>query len=629
MSGAERAPGDAFCASSYDAGMPVLSATNISHAYGDEIILDGVSLSIEPGERVGMVGQNGAGKSTLLRIMAGLITPDSGQVVLQRGARAAYLQQDPTCVPGRTVKDEAETAFAELHALHEELHAVFDAMSEASGDELTRLMRRQEEIEHRIEAAGGLAIDHRIGEVLHGLGFCDEQFALPVEVLSGGQRSRLALARVLLEEPSVLLLDEPTNHLDIAGREWLERFLTNEYKGAVVVVSHDRYLLDRVVDRIVETEQGRLIEYPGNYEAFRKLRAERRLAQWRAYENQQTQFKREEAFIRKYKAGQRAKQARGRELRLQRMKDESTLERPTELARLRLSLPKAERSGELVVTARELSKGYEDENGKRKELFRDLALTIARGERWGIIGPNGAGKTTLVRTLLGQVEPDSGVARLGTKLSIGYYSQTHDDLDGERTIIEHLIRIVRAECPDQALSEQAARDLAGAFLFSGPEQDKTLDMLSGGERSRVMLAGLLASAKNLLVLDEPTNHLDISASERLEEALALPERGGGFEGTLIIISHDRAFLDATCDHLIVLDGKGGACVVPGSYRAWEQLRAKQAETANRTPSSARRSTKKAADSAEPKVETTKREKSRFSWMRLEQIEQRISELEQT
>ncbi|GAB4385965.1 MAG: ABC-F family ATP-binding cassette domain-containing protein [Phycisphaerales bacterium] len=604
--------------------MPVLAATNISHHYGDRAILDGVSLSIEPGERVGLVGRNGTGKSTLLRVLAGQLRPDAGQVVLQRGARAAYLVQDPEAVPGRTVKDQAESAFADLHAAHEELHRVFDAMAEADGDELQRLMRRQEEIERRIEAMGGLAIEHRIGQVLHGLGFSDDQFDLPVEVLSGGQRSRLALASILLQEPNVLLLDEPTNHLDIAGREWLEHFLRDEFKGAVVLVSHDRYLLDRVVHRIIETEQGRLIDYPGNYAAFRQRREERRLAQWRAYENQQAVFKREEEFIRKYKAGQRAKQARGRETRLERLKGESAIERPIELSTLRLSLPRAERSGDLVITARELSKGYQDEQGRHRMLFSDLTITIARGERWGIIGPNGAGKTTLVRTLLGQIEPDAGQVRLGTRLSIGYYSQMHEELNPSLTIVEYLQGIVRRECPGQAMSEQAARDLAGAFLFSGPEQDKTLDLLSGGERSRVMLAGLMASAKNLLILDEPTNHLDIPSSERLEAALSLPERGGGFDGTLIVISHDRAFLDATCDHLIVLDGRGGAQVFPGRYNEWESMRHRG------QPSASEPSPKPASPPAASPAsrQAASRARSRFSWMRLEQIEQRMNELEQ-
>jgi ATP-binding cassette, subfamily F, member 3 len=631
------------CLSVYDRTMPVLTVTNITHAYGDDLILDEVSLTIEPGERIGMVGRNGAGKSTLLKIMAGRLVPDDGLVTVQKGSRVSFLAQDPDSKPGQTLKGEAEAAFAEVHALHDELQGVFDAMGEASGDGLTRLMRKQEELERKIDAAGGVQIDHKVEEVLHGLGFVDEQFELPLEVLSGGQRSRLALARALLEEPSVLLLDEPTNHLDIAGREWLEKFLRTEFRGAVVLVSHDRYLLDNVVHRIIETEAARLIEYPGNYAAFRKLRAERQVAMMRAWENQQTTFKREEAFIRKYKAGQRAKQARGRELRLDRMKRDETLERPIELKALRLELPKAERAGELVITVRELSKWYDDDDGHRLTLFHDLTLTITRGERWGIIGPNGAGKTTLVNTMLHKIEPDAGTTKLGTKLAIGYYTQVHEGIDPERPVYQHLQRIVQKECEGQKLSEQAARDLAGAFLFSGGEQDKPMGILSGGERSRAVLAGLMASAKNLLILDEPTNHLDIPSSERLEEALALPEGGGTYDGTLIVISHDRAFLDATCDHLIVLDGQGGSKVFHGTYREWHRQHGGPTSATDqssgqcsgakdkRTGSNMGKIHARAQDSVNmPPVNQSKftepRKKSRFSWMRLEQLEARINEV---
>ena len=616
--------------------MPVLTATNISHAYGNDIVLDSVSLSVEPTERIGMVGRNGAGKSTLLKAIGGRLAQDSGAVSIQKGVRVAFLAQDPDVTPGRTLKDEAESAFEEVHALHDELHAVFDQMGEASGDELLKLMRQQEDLERKIDAAGGMQVDHKIEEVLHGLGFTDEQFDLDLTVLSGGQRSRLALAKALLEEPGVLLLDEPTNHLDIAGREWLEKFLRTEFRGAVILVSHDRYLLDNVVDRIIETEDARLIEYPGNYAAFRKLRTERRLAQARAYENQQTIFKREEAYIRKYKAGQRAKQARGRELKLDRMKRDESLERPVEMRALSLELPKADRAGELVVTARELSKWYDDpETGTRKKLFEDLTLTITRGERWGIIGPNGAGKTTLVKTLLGQVTPDTGMSKLGTKLSIGYYAQTHEGIDPDRPVYQHLQRIVQRECPGQQLSEQAARNLAGAFLFSGREQDKPMGVLSGGERSRVVLAGLMASAKNLMILDEPTNHLDIPSSERLEEALALPDRGGTYDGTLIVISHDRAFLDATCDHLIVLDGQGGSTVFHGTYKEWhEQAGRGPAAVAKfggtETPKTIRPNGTPPPPS-KPNAPSQanaddRKTKSRFSWMRLEQIESKMNEL---
>ncbi|MFN0132902.1 MAG: ATP-binding cassette domain-containing protein [Phycisphaerales bacterium] len=626
--------------------MPMLTAVNLRHNFGNDIILDGCSISIEPGERIGLVGRNGCGKSTLLKALSGLLNPDSGSVNVQRGCRVGYLHQDPILDPGETLRSSAESAFDELHRLHGEQHVLFDRMAEATakGDnaEVDRLLRLQAEAELKIEAAGGYAIDHKIDAVLHGLGFTDAQFDISTASLSGGQRGRLALARLLLEQPDALLLDEPTNHLDIDGRLWLEDFLTNEFRGAVLMVSHDRYLLDRVVARIVEVEQGRLIDYPGNYEAFRELRAERRTAMHRAYENQQTKFKQEEAYIRRYKAGQRAKQARGRATKLAREKEDSTLERPMELATIRLSIPKAERTGDIVVAARGLSKSYTNDDGTTKVLFSGLDAVIGRGERWGIIGPNGAGKTTLVRCLLGEVTPDAGTSKLGSNVMVGYYRQTHDGIDPEISVARYLQGIVLKECPGQALSEQAARDLAGAFLFSGSEQERAMGRLSGGERSRAVLAGLLASAKNLLILDEPTNHLDIPSAERLEDALSLPDDGGAYEGTLILISHDRALIDATCDHLLILDGAGHAEAFVGNYTDWqERLHARQAEARQREADEKRRredaerakrqteESKRRAESAKagPSVSALARLKTEQLESKIEKIETRIREID--
>jgi ATP-binding cassette, subfamily F, member 3 len=558
--------------------MPLLAATNIHVTFGDRIILDGVSMSMDSGERVGVVGRNGQGKTTLFKVMAGMHRADEGSVVMQRGCSAGYLHQDPNLDPNETLRGAAEQAFAKLHALHLDLNKLYHDMTEASerGDHegVEKILKATARVETEIEQAGGHAIDHKIDAVLHGLGFSDAQFNLPVNKLSGGQKGRLALAKLLLEEPDILLLDEPTNHLDIDGRLWLENFLTTEFKGAVLLISHDRYLLDAVVQRIVEVEQGRLIDYPGNYEAFREIRALRRLSQARAYENQATKFKQEQAFILRYKAGQRAKQARGRATRLERAKDDSTLERPMELAAFNIQLPKAPRTGDNVVSARGVSKKYPREDGTTKTLFHDLDLVINRGERWGIIGPNGAGKSTLVRCVLKQLEPDAGSIKHGSNLRIGYYSQLHEGLDREKPVYRYLQDVILKEAPEQAFSEQQARNLAGAFLFSGDEQQRDLGTLSGGERSRAVLAGLMASAKNLLILDEPTNHLDIPSAERLEMMLARPDedgKGGGlYEGTLILISHDRAIIDATCDHLLILDGEGGARMFLGGYSEWKE-----------------------------------------------------------
>ncbi len=619
--------------------MPVIAATNLHHAYGDRVILRGCSLSVEEGERIGVVGRNGAGKSTLIKSMGGLLTPDSGTIELQRGARLGYLHQDHDLNDDDTLREGAARAFELLGRLHTELEGVFEHMAEAEGDALEKLLKEQERLENRIEAAGGYAVDHQIDAVLHGLGFTDAQFGVKVRDLSGGQKARLALGKLLLEGPEVLLLDEPTNHLDLDGRIWLEEFLKDEFRGAVVMISHDRYLLDNVVTRICEVEHGRTIDYPGNYHAFRDIRAERRLSQLRAYEKQQTKWKSEEAFIRKYKAGQRAKQARGRESRLDRERDQQALERPMEMSTLRLEIPKAERSGDIVANARGLTKGYD-----AKRLFENVDISIARGERWGVIGPNGAGKSTFVRCLLGEQERDAGEVRLGANLVIGYFRQSHEGLDPELNVYRYLQKVIQSERPDAPMSEQQARNLAGAFLFSGREQEKQLGDLSGGERARAVMAGLLASGKNLLVLDEPTNHLDIPSAERLEESLALPvpatsespgKAGGPFDGTLLLISHDRALIDACCDHLIVFDGEGGTEIFDGNYTEWHRAHTlRQRESAQRDAAVRDREGREVKKQRQREHEA--REQSRkqkgpsanaLSRLKTDQIEKRIEEYE--
>jgi len=560
--------------------MPLLQAVNVKHAYGADIVLDGATLSVEPGERVGLVGRNGAGKSTLVKIIAGLMKPDSGDVQVARGRRVGHLRQDPDLNPTETVKAAAEGAFAALREAHKELEAIYDAMADAGEDELPKLYRQQERAEEKIHALGGYNVEHKVEAALHGLGFSDAQFDLTCDKLSGGQRARLALARLLLESPDLILLDEPTNHLDIAGREWLEEFLTSEFAGAVLMITHDRRMLDHTVTRIFELEQGRLIDYPANYTKFRELRRERRFTQLNAWKKQQDDFRRQEEYIRKYKTGQRAKEARGRQSKLDRAKI-GALEKPLELETFRFELPKAERPSEVIAVAREVTKSYAHARGElgedlgEKVLFDELTMQIQRGERWGIIGPNGAGKSTLVKCMLGEIDATSGSVKLGQSVKVGYFRQDAVGIDDEQTLTRCLHGLVKKDSGLE-MSEQRTRDLAGAFLFSGDEQEKLMGVLSGGERARVRLAALLASAKNVLVLDEPTNHLDIPGAERLEEALS---KEAGFDGTLILISHDRALIDAACDHLIVLDGAGGAEVFHGGYSAWRDTESNRAAAA--------------------------------------------------
>jgi len=612
--------------------MAIASVLNLRHGYGGNLVLDGATLSISDGEKIGLVGRNGCGKSTLMKALAGELKLDEGLVQINRAAKVGYLSQHPRLDFTKTLREEAATAFANLDAMKMSLDDVYDAMATADAAQLDQLFRKQEELEAKINRAGGYAVDHRIEATLHGLTFTDAEFDKPVSSLSGGQKARLGLAKLLLEEPDLLLLDEPTNHLDIDGRRWLETFLADEYDGAVVVVSHDRWLLDRVVTRIVEIERGAVREYPGNYEAFVNLRRERQLSEARVFEKQLDKIRAEEEYIRKYKAGQRAKQARGRETRLARFKQDELVERSAELDVMHLDLPAPPRVGDVVTSGEHLSKSF----GPRV-LFSDLTLTVKPGDRFGIIGPNGAGKTTLVRALLGDLEPDSGVLRRSPRLAVGWFRQTQDHLDLSMTVWEYLQSVIIGMDGSTTASEQQARDLAGAFLFSGREQDKVLQVLSGGERARVVLAGLVASAKNLLVLDEPTNHLDIPSAERLEQSLLDYGSGadeGGAGGAVLLITHDRALLEAVCERLVILDGHGKATIFEGRYseylakyppRATERVK----ELASTAKAPAKPAAKSGGNADRSKSDRTSAPsgKNPLAKLAVEELEKRIESIE--
>ena len=627
--------------------MSLVTLANLRFGHGTRLLLDGVSGSIHEGERVGLVGRNGCGKSTLFKLICGVLKPDDGEVQIARTVRIGYLEQDPKLPQDKTLRGAAAEAFASIEQLKTELEGVYERMGTAEPDELDKLMDRQVQLEGAIEAAGGYAIDHKIDAALHGLGFTDDDFDLPIKGLSGGQKARLGLARLLLSNPDLLLLDEPTNHLDIEGRRWLEDFLADEFKGSVVLISHDRWLLDRVVTRIIEIDRGVLREYPGNYAAFRELRVERMLTVERQHEKQQDKIRQEQAFIDRYKAGQRAKQARGRETRLERFKQDSLVEKHAEMGVMNLDLPDPPQMGDFAFVAENISKSFGD-----RVCFKNLTLSARPGDRIGIIGPNGAGKTTLVRTLLGDLEPDTGEIKRSPRLSVGWFRQTHDHLDKQVLAWEFLQNTIRSLEGSPRASEQEARNLAGAFLFTGEEQDKALGDLSGGERGRLVLASLIASAKNLLVLDEPTNHLDIPSAERLEEALdkfgdidkSRIGGKGGHGGVLLLISHDRALLDDVCEKLVILDGDGNARVFDGTYREWEaKVKAERSAAAERAKKPApqakpnpqqrpaakdgpRKDDARPVASAAPKVAAAPKAKGRFTSLPLEKIEARIADI---
>jgi ATP-binding cassette subfamily F protein 3 len=516
--------------------MSILTANGLTKSYGAQDVFWDVSLQIGRNDKVALIGPNGHGKSTLLRLLAGLDTPTAGRVHRARGLRIGYLPQHPDLASERTLYDEMLAAFTDLQAQQAELMELERAMADPARREWA--LARYGQVQTRFELAGGYTYESRIRRVLGGLGFQEEEHQCPVSHLSGGQKTRALLARLLLEEPDLFLLDEPTNYLDLAALEWLESYLI-EWPGSLVMVAHDRYFLDRVVGRVWELAFGRLEEYPGNYSRYVELRAERMIRRLAEYQAQQEHIQRTEEFIRRYKAGQRYREARGRQRRLNRLE---RLERPRELQTMRLSMQATSRSGDLVLTARGLVVGHRADSGDLR-LFSCPDLDLRRGERAALIGPNGSGKTTFVFTILGRIPPLAGEVRLGASLRVGYLPQAagEDGLDPSRTILDEILDV-------ENLPLEKARGFLGRFLFTGDEVFKCIADLSGGERMRVALAKLTLARPNFLVLDEPTTHLDIASQEVLQEVIL------EFDGTILFVSHDRYLIEALATQVWAIEG---------------------------------------------------------------------------
>ncbi len=534
--------------------MPVLSVSQLGKSFGAERIFAHVSFKIDEHDRIGLVGPNGAGKSTLLNILAGLEEAEEGTLSRARNLRVGYLTQHVDFQPENTLREEMLTVFERVRAWERELSelAVRLATPEAQADQRLheQLLARYADLQHQLEHGGGYTYENKVEQVLDGLGFTREQQAAPVMFLSGGQRTRASLGKLLLQEPDLLLMDEPTNHLDLEALEWLESYL-NSWSGAMVIVAHDRYFLDKVVSRTIELAFGRIEEYPGNYSAYLKLREERMERRLREYEAQQAHIAHTEEFIRRYKAGQRSREARGRQKLLDRLE---RVERPQDFAEMHFEFNSVIDSGQTVLSTQKLVAGYPArEPGEAPTLLARVAdLELLRGDRVGLLGPNGAGKTTLLRTIIGELAPLSGSVSLGHNVRIGYYSQTHAGLDFERTVIDEIRHI-------SPLSEEGARSFLGRFLFSGDDVFKQIGSLSGGERSRVALAKLTIQGSNFLILDEPTNHLDLQSRQFLEEVL------GEFEGTLLFVSHDRYFVDSLATKVWVIEESGVLIPYQGNY----------------------------------------------------------------
>ncbi|HYP27500.1 MAG TPA: ABC-F family ATP-binding cassette domain-containing protein [Blastocatellia bacterium] len=542
---------------------------DVHKSYGAHDVLYGATFQINPGERVGLVGRNGAGKTTVFRLVAGREEPDRGQVILLRGLRLGVLEQQPTFSGEKSVRGEALSVFTELARMEEEIGRLEHLMGELSGKELDETMHSYSDLQHSYELNGGFTYHARAESVLVGLGFKSEDLHRPADQLSGGQKARLALAKLLLSEPDVLLLDEPTNHLDVNAVEWLEDFLS-EYKSAFVIISHDRFLLDRTCSRIVEVSGGRANTYTGNYSAYVRQREERRLAQAREYEQQQEMIARTEDFIRRNIAGQKTKQAKSRRKMLEKLdRVESVREESTS----NFGLQSIARAGDNVLAVSDLSVGY-----NTTKLASGISFLLRRSERLGIIGPNGSGKTTFLKTIVGDLDPLEGGLTWGANVDVSYFDQELSGLDYSATVIEEVAVAAPRATPGEL------RGYLARFLFTGDDIYKPVAALSGGEKSRVALAKLIYSRANVLVLDEPTNHLDIPSREALERALT------EYSGTIITVSHDRYFLDRIATEILHFEDRT-ATYHTGSYSDYYAVRHAKPQAVEEFPAKRRQPVK--------------------------------------
>ena len=516
----------------------ILACQNINKAFGDHQVLKNASFHVEEYEKTAVIGINGAGKSTLLKIIMGDLPADSGQVIIAKGKTIGYLAQHQDMASSHTIFDELLTVKQGILDLEARMRQAERDMKQAGGEKLQELMDSYARMSHEFEQQNGYAWKSEITGVLKGLGFTEEEFGKQVDTLSGGQKTRVALGKLLLSRPDIILLDEPTNHLDMDSITWLETFLMN-YQGAVVIVSHDRYFLNRVVTKIIEIDQGEVTTFTGNYTDYAQKKAQLREARMQAWLNQQKEIRHQEEVIAKLKSFNREKSIRRAESREKMLEKMDVLEKPTEAkADMRIELEPQTISGNDVLTVRGLSKAF-----PAQDLFSGLDFDIKRGERVALIGSNGTGKTTILKIINGVIPADAGEIRLGSRVHVGYYDQEHHVLHMEKTIFEE----ISDDYP--SLNNTAIRNVLAAFLFTGDDVFKRIGDLSGGERGRVSLAELMLSEANFLILDEPTNHLDIDSIEILEQAL------NRYTGTVLFVSHDRYFINAAATRILDLSGR--------------------------------------------------------------------------
>jgi ATPase subunit of ABC transporter with duplicated ATPase domains len=534
----------------------MISFSNIQKQYGKQLIFVDASFQLNPGEKVGLVGPNGAGKTTLFRMATGEELPDDGEVSVPKKLTIGYFRQDVEEMQGRSVLDEAIAGSGRIGGLHHELESLQRSMEDPEqADKLDKVLERFGEVQEEYEHLGGYTLEAQAREVLHGLGFKDDQIDGDVGALSGGWKMRVALARVLLGRPNVLLMDEPTNHLDLESIIWLEQFL-KAFEGTLLMTSHDREFMNRLVTKIAEIDGGEIIVYSGNYDFYERERAIREANQAAAFSRQQSMLAKEQRFIERFKT--HAAKAAQVQSRIKALDKIEKIELPKKRQVVKFDFREPPRSGDQVAVVENISKSY----GPRV-IYDGFSMHIRRGERWAVMGRNGAGKSTLLKMIAGASEPDSGSVRLGASLNMGYFSQQSlDVLDPNLTVIEQL----QQDFPKDGIG--SLRSLAGAFQFSGDDVDKKIRSLSGGEKSRLVIARMLFNPPNFLVLDEPTNHLDLATKEMLVVALKQ------FEGTMIFVSHDRMFLRGLGSRVLELGGESGTerepRVYPGSYVEYVQ-----------------------------------------------------------
>ena len=579
--------------------MIILSIQNLVKSFGVNVVLKDVNLTLQQGDRMGLVGVNGSGKSTLMKIIAGLDAPDGGQVSLSRGLRVGYLAQQGMTTPGNTVWSELEQVFEPVFRMEERLRALEHEMADAHDDAAAfeRLSREYDRLTSAFEDANGYGWKSAVAGVLTGLGFTGAQYGQPVESLSGGERTRLCLARLLLQRPDLLLLDEPTNHLDLETTQWLEGYLQS-YRGSVLVISHDRYFMDNVCTCMAELLMGTIEQYDGNYTRYMRQREERFESRMRAYELQQKEIERQQAIIARFRMFNREKSIRAAESREKALERMEKLEKPVDERAIRFSFRARRRTGEDVLTLTDLSKGFE---GKR--LFEHLNLRLRAGDRVALIGPNGVGKSTLLRLVVGELQPDTGAIRFGSNVDLGYYDQHQASLHADKTVLDEVWdRFPRMEQSD-------VRGALGLFLFTGDDVFQPIRTLSGGEKGRVALTALMLREDNLLLLDEPTNHLDMDSREVLEAALA------DFQGTILTVSHDRSFINRVANRVVEMR-PDGVTEYLGNYDDY-------IEKKNRPVAP------DAAAEGKTRTELDKeRRRDRQSKQQLKQLRQRVQEAEQ-